>query len=289
MDRSNGLGGFLRARRGRLRPSDVGLPEGTSLRRIPGLRREELSALSGVSIDYYIRLEQGKETNPSNAVLDALARALRLEEEEHAHLYALANHAAHRTFPARRRDAPDVRPAIRLLLDNLRPCPAYALTATSDVLAGNPEAFALFAGITDWPEHRRNTIRYVFLHPAARDLFPDWDHSARRSVANLRGVLAADPPAPGLAPLVDELTARSAEFARLWNRYDVRDRRSEKKSFHHPVAGDMTLDYEVLRVGDTGVRLAVYQAPPGTPDHDALILLSMSADPAGTGRDQRRV
>ena len=141
------------------------------LRRTPGLRREEIAALAGLSIDYYIRLEQGKETNPSGPILDGLARALRLNEEEHAHLYALANHAAGRTA----RDSPPasrvVRPGVRQLLETVRPCPAYVLTRTSDLLAANPEALALFPGLADWPPERRNTIRYTFFHPAARELF----------------------------------------------------------------------------------------------------------------------
>ncbi|WP_242894601.1 helix-turn-helix domain-containing protein [Actinomadura litoris] len=281
---SSELGVFLRARRARVRPSEAGLPPGPGARRTPGLRREELAALSGVSIDYYIRLEQGKETNPSGAVLDALARALRLDEEEHAHLYALADHAARRTPPGRGAADPAVRPAVRLLLENLRPCPAYALSRTGDVLAANPEALALYAGLADWPEKRRNTVRYVFLHPAARRLLADWDRSAAGCVANLRGVAAADPDAPDLAALVDELDGRSPEFAALWRRYDVRHRRGEEKVFRHPEVGELTLQVESLRLTGTGQRVTVYQAWPGTPSHDALALLSMAA---GTGRTAR--
>ncbi|TDD86202.1 XRE family transcriptional regulator [Actinomadura darangshiensis] len=274
---SNELGDFLRARRARVLPSDAGLPAGTGLRRTPGLRREELAALSGVSIDYYIRLEQGKELNPSSSVLDALAKALRLGGDEHAHLYALANHASRRTLPARHSPDRTVRPGMRLLLENLRPCPAYLLSPISDVLAANPEALALYAGMDGWPEERRNTIRYVFLHPAARSLLADWDRSAVGCVASLRGVLADDPRSPGLSGLVDELTAGSAEFAELWPRYDVRHRRSERKAFHHPVAGDLTLGYEVLRLDTSGRRLTVYQAAPGTADHERLTRLRDAA------------
>src|SRR5580692_5068409 len=142
----NELGDFLRARRARLRPGNVGLPPGPGTRRTPGLRREETAALAGLSIDYYIRLEQGKETNPSGPILAGLARALRLDEEEQAHLYALANQAAGRTVPDRvgARARRVVRPGIRQLLQAVRPCPAYVLTRTSDVLAANPEGLALF-------------------------------------------------------------------------------------------------------------------------------------------------
>ena len=287
-----GLGEFLRARRARIRPADVGLPTGTGLRRTPGLRREELAALAGVSIDYYIRLEQGRETNPSTAVLDALASVLLLDDEERTHLHALARHPARARQAADRAAQPQpgtgveaVRPGIRQLLETLRPCPAYVLNQISDVLAANPEALTLFHGLAGWPPPRRNTARYTFLHPAARDLFADWPHSAAATAANLRAVAAASPEAPGLAELVDELTTHSPEFARLWQRYDIRRRRSEPKTFRHPQAGTITLTYEVLHLSD-GQRMSVYQAAPGSTDQDALKLLALLAAelPAGPAR-----
>jgi len=281
-----GLGQFLRARRARVRPGDVGLPAGTGLRRTPGLRREELAALAGVSIDYYIRLEQGRETNPSPAVLDALASALLLNEEERAHLHLLARHTARpgqsaRNTPRRGKPAPDtataVRPGIHQLLETIRPCPAYVLNPISDVLAANPEALALFYGLGDWPPSRRNTARYTFLHPAARELFADWQHSAATTAANLHAVAAADPGTPGLAALVNELTAHSPEFDRMWQRYDIQRRRGEPKTFQHPQVGEITLTYEVLHLGEDGQRISVYQAAPGSTDHDALKLLALLA------------
>jgi transcriptional regulator with XRE-family HTH domain len=279
---SNELGQFLRARRARLGPADVGLPPGPGLRRTPGLRREELAALAGLSIDYYIRLEQGKETNPSGPILDGLARALRLNAEEHAHLYALANHTAGRTVPRgnRTRTTRTVRPGIRQLLQTVRPYPAYVLSWTSDILAANPEALALFYGMEDWPPERRNTIRYTFLHPAAKDLFAEWDRNAAGTAAHLRSLVGADPDEPDLAALVDELTAASPDFAELWRRHDVRHRRGDRKKFRHPLVGDLTLGYEVLNLDD-GQRVTLYQAAPDTPDHDAITLLSMIA-----GRDR---
>ena len=279
---AGGLGEFLRARRARVRPADVGLPAGTGLRRTPGLRREELAALAGVSIDYYIRLEQGRETNPSPAVLDALAGALLLDDEERAHLHQLTRHlpggasgqpAVHRPGTG----AEAVRPAIRQLLQTLRPCPAYVLNKISDVLAANPEGLALFHGLADWPPPRRNTARYTFLHPAARDLFANWQHSAATTAANLRAVAAASPQAPGLEELVDELTKHSPEFARLWRRYDIRLRRGEPKTFRHPQVGSLTLSYEILHLGD-GQRMSVYQAAPASTDQDALELLALVAN-----------
>jgi hypothetical protein len=272
----NELGDFFRARRARLRPGDVGLPPGPGTRRTPGLRREEVAALAGLSIDYYIRLEQGKESNPGGPILDGLARALQLNGEEHAHLYALANHTAGRTARGSPRASRVVRPGVRQLLETVRPCPAYVLTRTSDLLAANPEGLTLFSGLADWPAGRRNTIRYTFFHPAARELFADWDHAAETTAAHLRSLTAGTPGDPDVSALIAELLDGSPEFARLWQRHDVRQRRGEAKPFRHPQAGEFTLTYEVLHLAD-GQRMTVYQAEPGSRDHDALTLLSMIA------------
>ena len=231
---------------------------------------------AAVSIDYYIRLEQGKESNPSGPILDGLARALRLNEEEHTHLYALANHAAGRTAPAVSRVSRAVRPGVRQLLETVRPCPAYVLTRTMDLLAANPEALILFAGLTDWPAERRNTIRYTFFHPAARELFADWEHAAETTAAHLRSLEASYPDDPAVPALIAELLSGSADFARLWRRHDVRQRQGEAKPFRHPRVGEFALSYEVLNLAD-GQRMTVYQAKPGTRDHDAMTLLSMIA------------
>ena len=253
------------------------MPVGVGLRRTQGLRREELAALAGVSVDYYIRLEQGKETNPSSAVLGALAGALQLDDDGRAHLFALADHAARRR-PVRKQPVPAVTASMRLLLENLRPCPAFVLSRTSDVLAANPEGLALFHGITDWPAERRNTIRYLFRHPGAQALVADWRSAAAGAVADLRTVLATDPEAPDVAALVEELSAASPEFASLWQRHDVRHKTGAQKVFHHPTVGTISVTWEVLRSGDGGTRITVHQAAPGTPDHDALSLLALATD-----------
>lgn len=276
MPSNNLLGEFLRARRARVHPSDVGLPPGDRGRRTPGLRREELAALAGVSIDYLTRLEQGKETNPGPSVLDALARWLLLDPEERDHFYKLSHLAAQRAAGAQAPGVAAMRPGVRQILDIVRPYPAYVLNRVSDILAANPEAITLFAGIGDWPEQRRNTTRYHFVHPAARDLFVDWPAAAASAVANLRTIVARDPQAPDLATLVDELSAESAEFAHLWQRYDVRRRRGQKMTFRHPQVGELTLSFEVLNIDDTQ-RMTIYLAPPGTVDHDALMSLSITA------------
>lgn len=276
------LGAFLRARRGRVQPEAVGLPHGLGIRRTPGLRREELAALAGVSIDYLTRLEQGKETNPGTAVLDALAGALLLDPDAHAHLYTLANEAAQRTPPR----GPDVgssggtalRPSVEQLLDRLRPSPVYVLDQISNIRDANPEAVALFAGIDDWPRARWNTIRYLFQHPAAHELFVDWQDVANDALAHLRSRLA-NPAADSTAAsaLIEELSSSTQEFQRLWKRYDVRPRRSRPKNFHHPAVGSLTLNQEILYLSDDGLRMNIYQARPGSTDANALTLLSVHA------------
>jgi transcriptional regulator with XRE-family HTH domain len=277
---ANQLGEYLRARRARLTPADVGLPSGFGTRRTPGLRREELAAVAGLSIDYYIRLEQGKETNPSGPILDGLARALQLNDEEQSHLYALANQVAGRS-PRSPETSSAVRPGIRQLLETLRPYPAYVLTRTSDILAINPEGLALFHGLAEWPAQRRNTIRYFYLHPDARELFANWDDAAAQTAAHLRALEADYPGDRALRALIAELRAGSPEFARLWQQHDVRHRRGERKPFRHPRVGEFTLTTEVLYL-EGGQRMTIYQAKPGTRDHDAMTLLSMVADTTRT-------
>ncbi len=269
------LGDFLRARRARISPTEAGLTTGTGQRRTPGLRREELATLAGVSVDYYIRLEQGKERHPRGAVVAALATALRLNDEEHAHLYTLAREADRGT-PVPSVQNREVRPSIRQLVATVRPCPAYVLTRTSDLLAANPEVLELFSGIADWPPERRNTVRYTFCHPAARELYGDWEDRAATTAANLQTIVAAHPQAPDVVALVAELRETSPDFARLWRQHDVRRRRGERKPFHHPHAGVITLDFDVLYIEDEQ-RIGIYQAVPGTPDHDAMVELTRLA------------
>lgn len=276
MTERNALGEFLRSRRGRLNPAQVGLPAGTGRRQTPGLRREELAALAGVSIDYYRRLEQGRDTNPGPGVLDALATALRLSEDERQHLHRLARHAARPRAVRKREPGGDrtVRPGLLQLLSAVRPVPAYVLDPTSTVLAANAEGVQLLAGIDAWPPAERNFIRYVFTHPAARQVFVSWRSMAEDCVAHLRTVQAADPDSPELAALVAELAAASADFAELWRHYDVRVKRGSRRAFHHPAVGRFELTSEILTAVD-GQRFVVFQPEPGSADHDAITLLSM--------------
>ncbi|WP_210588574.1 helix-turn-helix transcriptional regulator [Streptomyces sp. GESEQ-35] len=277
------LGQFLRARRTQTRPDQVGLTVGTGLRRTPGLRREELATLAGMSIDYYVRLERGKETRPSPSVLDALARALHLDDAEHQHLRELAARAARYAPEPPPPPSRTVGPHLRLLLETMRPNPAYVISRSMELLAWNPGGLALYAGLADWPATQRNLARYLFLHPTARTLFPDWEYQVRGCVARLRAQAGIDPDAPDLTSLVGELLLKSPDFAKLWERYDVVGRKKPQKTFHHPQVGVLTLTGQSMHLEDTpGQRLGVYTAEPGTPDHDAMLLLDLTApQPAG--------
>ena len=273
------LGRYLRARRTQTSPAHVGLTVGAGIRRTPGLRREELATLSGISIDYYVRLERGKETRPSPAVLDALARALHMDDQEHQHLRELAARAARYAPEPPPAPSRTVRPHLKLLLASLRPNPALVISRSTDVLAWNPGGLALYAGLEEWPAKQRNLARYLFLHPAARELFGDnWDRQITGCVARLRAIAGTAPDAPDLTNLVGELLLKSPDFAGLWERYEVTGRKPVQKTFHHPQVGTLTLTSQSLHIeGTPGQRISVYTAEPGSPDHDALLLLDMTA------------
>jgi transcriptional regulator with XRE-family HTH domain len=267
------LGEFLRSRRGRVRPGDVGLPAGIGRRQTPGLRREELAALAGVSVDYYTRLEQGRDANPGAEVLHALASALRLTDDERAHLHELARHASGRSAAARLgTGAP--RPGLLHLLDAVRPTPAFVLDQVSNVLAVNPEGARLMPGV----HARCNLIRYVFTDPAAREVFVSWREMAQDCVAHLRTVAAADPDSPALADLVAGLSADSAEFAALWRHYDVRVKSGARRTFRRPGSGCFDLVSEIVTAAD-GQRLAVFRPAPD----DAQVLGERGPDVVGAG------
>jgi transcriptional regulator with XRE-family HTH domain len=282
------LGRFLHARRTQTSPGQVGLTVGTGLRRTPGLRREEVATLAGISIDYYVRLERGKETRPSPSVLDALARALQLDEREHQHLRELATRAARYAPEPPPPPSRVVRPHLKLLLETMRPNPAYIISRSMDFLASNPGGIALYAGLDDWPVKQRNLARYLFLHPAAHGLFPDWDNQVRNCVARLRAQAGTAPDAPDLTSVVGELLLKSPDFATLWERYEVTGRKYARKSFNHPHVGTLTLSPQSMELeGTPGQRLGVYVAEPGTPDHDALLLLDMTASRPAAGPSTR--
>ncbi|MFF7277943.1 helix-turn-helix domain-containing protein [Streptomyces griseorubiginosus] len=260
MATDNVLGEFIKARRGHVTPE----PENRSTggrRRVPGLRRDELARLAGISEPYLTRLEQGVDRHPSPQVLRALTRALELDEDTAAHLYALA--APDPVRPSRR----EVDPAVHQLLDTWAGNPAYVRDRHFDVLAANKRARALAAMY----EPGRNLVREVFLGPEARRLFPDWAEIAARTAAALRA--EADPHDPETARLVAELSA-DEDFRRLWARHDVRPARDELKRFAHPEVGDLALRRQALTVGGAEHQvIIVYQATPGSPSEAALARL----------------
>jgi transcriptional regulator with XRE-family HTH domain len=267
----NRIGEFLRARRERVRPDDVGLPD-LGRRRVPGLRREELATLAGVSADYYVRLEQGRERHPSEQVLDALARALRLDDDATAHLHELARPAPRRRRAAGRPER--IRPELMRLMEAWSHTPAFVIGRRMDVLAANSLAAALHGGFTKG----HNLVRLVFLDPAAREVYPDWEEVARDTVAVLRASVGPDLDDPQLTELVGELSLKSEEFRRLWARHDVREKTHGVKRYTHPLVGELTLQYESFALpASPGQLLVVYHAEPGSPSEQALALLSSVA------------
>ncbi|MEE1942879.1 helix-turn-helix transcriptional regulator [Streptomyces sp. TRM 70361] len=277
-DTENPLGQFLRARRALVRPEDLGLPPGDR-RRVAGLRREEVAMLAGVSTDYYVRLEQGRERSPSAQVVDALARVLCLEEDATAHLHRLAHPSPGRCRrpAARRRER--VGPQLLRLMAGWHRTPAVILGPRLEVLAHNALGRALFDGHT----HSGDLVRLVFLDPDAREFYPDWEQVAENTVAALRASAGTEVSDPRLIELVGELSLRSETFRRLWARHDIRRKTHETKRFRHPLVGELTLDYESLTVNSApGQQLVVYHAEPGSPSEQALDLLGSLA---ATGAD----
>jgi transcriptional regulator with XRE-family HTH domain len=277
MDARNEIREFLTSRRARLKAADVGLPD-YGPRRVPGLRREEVAVLAGVSVPYYTRLERGDVAGVSDSVLDALARALQLDDAERAHLFDLARAVQPLAPPPRRRSARNrVRPSVQQILDAITGVPAILTNDRQDLLAANALARELFADVFDGQE-RPNSARFIFLDPRARELYPEWDAVARDVVGALRSAAGRSPDDRALTDLVGELSTRSDEFRRYWARHDVRFHASGVKRLHHREVGDMELRYEGLGVVfDTGLTIYAYTADPGTRSAEALALLGSLA------------
>ncbi|MDI5963799.1 helix-turn-helix transcriptional regulator [Streptomyces sp. SL13] len=269
MDRTE-LADFLRRCRARLTPADVGLSQGAR-RRTPGLRREEVAQLAGMSTDHYTRLEQARGSRPSRQMLAAVARALRLTGDERDHLFHLAGEEP----PRDRLITEHVRPGLLLVLDRLTDTPAQVVSDRGDILARNAMAKALHGDVSARPEAERNIVWRYFTNPAVRELFPaeDRDRAARLAVADLRATFAGRPDDVRLADLVRRLRARSAEFAALWDAHHVAVRRADTKRFLHPVVGLLELDCEVLLNPEHDQRLVVYTARPGSRSYERLELL----------------
>ncbi|MER5642500.1 helix-turn-helix transcriptional regulator [Kitasatospora sp. NPDC002227] len=264
----NDLGGFLQSRRARIRPEEVGLPA-HGRRRVPGLRREEVAQLAGVSVDYYVRLEQGRGQNVSEAVLTAIARVLRLDGTEQAHLRDLVR-PARRRAPAGRAA---VRPGLQRLLDAMTTTPAFVLGRRMDVLAWNALADAI-AGFSARSPAELNQARQVFLDPTAPTCYPDWAAVAAETVAYLRLDAGRHPDDPALATLVGELSLHSADFRRLWADHLVKEKTYGIKRLVHPLAGELEFGYETLALpGDPDQLLVAYTVTPGSPTAERLALL----------------
>lgn len=265
------VGAFLKARRAELSPGQAGLPDDGTARRVPGLRRDEVARLASISTDYYTRIEQGR-LQASATVLGSLVRALRLNEAQQAYLYELAG-----KVPApRKRSAPQrVRPSVQRMLDAFGHYPALVLGRYNDILAWNAAGAALYQDFGRLPAAERNYTRLLFLDPASRTLFVDWEEAGRLSAARLRMETASNPNDPRLAALVGELSVRSPEFRDWWNGRIVSAASYGPKRYNHPLVGPLTLDCDTwVSPDDPDVTFLLVTAQPGSPEDSALRILS---------------
>jgi len=266
---------FLTSRRERISPAQAGLPAYRGNRRVKGLRREEVALLAGVSIDYYVRMERGNLTGASDSVLDGVANALQLDEAERAHLFDLAR-ASQQSSPRQRRTRTSgVTDGIQQILDAMSDAPAWVRNARHDMLAANRLARALYAPVLADPRRPANNARFVYLDPAAREFFADWDRAADDIAAMLRSEAGSNPHDKQLIELIGELSTRSEEFRTRWAAHNVRFHRTGRKRLHHPVVGTLDLDFEAMEFpSHPGLTLLVYTAAAATPAADNLQLLA---------------
>ena len=278
MDNRSDIREFLTSRRDRLTPQDAGLPDFGGRRRVKGLRREEVALLAGMSTEYYVRLERGDGTGVSEAILDGISRALRLDEAEHAHLYALVRAANQGAEPARRRGLSrpqQVRPNVQQLIDAMVDVPVFVQNGRLDAVATNRLGAALFSEMFVMPQRPMNAARFTFLDPRAKTFYRDWAGNARQIVALLRAEAGRSPYDRILTDLVGELATRSDLFRTLWASQDVRMHRTGSKNLHHPVVGDLDLTFEAMDLtSEPGLQLLAFSAAPGSPSHDGLQLLA---------------
>ena len=279
---------FLTTRRARTTPEQAGLPHYGGRRRVPGLRREEVALLAGISIEYYARLERGDARGMSPEVLDGVARALRLDDVERGHLEDLvrtANNTRSKRSPRRRPTRTQIRPAVLRLLDAMTGAAAFVRNGRLDIFAANQLGRALYSpvlGDTEQP----NLARFVFLDRRAPEFYRDWDGIAHAAVGSLRAEAGRDPYDRDLSDLVGELSTRSQEFRERWAAHDVQYYRNGLQPFHHPVVGDLDLEYDALEIAaDPGLTIVAYTAQPDSPSQQALDLLaSRSSTPVRTDR-----
>jgi transcriptional regulator with XRE-family HTH domain len=266
---------FLASRRARLTPEQAGLAVPRGHRRVAGLRRGEVADLAGVSVEYYSRLERGNLRGVSEEVLDALARALRMDEAERGHLLDLARTAGPAPRTRRRTGRPQVSEHLQHLLDATTGAPAFVRNGRLDILAANALARALYSLVFDGQAEPVNLARFCFLDPGAESLYPDWDEAADTTVALLRTEAGRDPQNRTLTALVGELSTRSHDFATRWARHDVRLHNTGRKRFSHPVVGELVLAFDAMELpAERGLTLTAYSAEPGTPAEEKLRLLA---------------
>ncbi|MGY4929359.1 helix-turn-helix transcriptional regulator [Streptomyces sp. 900105755] len=277
---------FLKTRRSRLAPEDIGLAADGRRRRVAGLRREEIAKAAGISVDYYTRMEQGRVTGASPEILNALASALRLTEEETEHMHRIAGSNSRRRRAAVQEEAQVVRPVLKSMLDSLDGTPAVVMGRGMMVLAWNRAAAALLGDFASMAPEDRNIAKLTFLVPGSRALYANWGVCARENVAYLRLEAGRYPGDPVLTSVVGDLAVRSAEFRTLWAEHPVQDKTSGTKEFHHPIVGDLELSYETLRAADDPRQaLVVYTPQAGTASADSLrLLLDWTADAPATAR-----
>ena len=279
---------FLTTRRARVSPEQAGLPV-AGQRRVPGLRRSEVAALAGMSVEYYAKLERGTLAGVSTGVLDAIARALHLDDAERTHLMHLAHEAdgSNKVLRRRRPQQHTVRPSLRWTLDAIINAPAIVGNDRLDFLAANHLGRAMYADLFHDPTRPPNFARFTFLDAAAHRFFPDWDLAADMAVANLRTAAGKDPHDKALHDLVGELSTRSEEFRRRWGAHDVRTHGSGVKHFHHHVVGDLTLAYESFDLrAEPGLTMTIYAAEPDSPTAHALALLASWAASTSAAADE---
>jgi transcriptional regulator with XRE-family HTH domain len=274
MDTKSEIRDFLTSRRARIKPDEVGLTT-YGPRRVPGLRREEVATLAGVSVDYYNRMERGNLAGASESVLDALARALRLDEAERAHLFDLARAAGPSARPRRRSTKQNVRPSVQWMLDSMTGSAAIAENGRLDALATNRLGRAFHSQLFDGSGRPVNFARFVFLDPRAEEFFADWERAAKDCAALLRSEAGRNPYDRGLSDLVGELSTQSEEFRGHWAAHNVRLHNKGEKRFNHPVVGELELSYNRIELpADPGLMIVAYTAEPGSKSAEAFGLLA---------------
>lgn len=277
MDIHDDLSEFLSSRRAKLTPAEAGLPDFGGRRRVPGLRREEVALLAGMSAEYYKRLERGNASGVSEAVIDGVSRALQLDEAEHAHLYDLIRTANAGAHPQRRKPTrkTQLTAGMQQTIDAMTTVPVFIQNGRLDFVSANRLGRALFSEMLDDTRPPANAARFVFLDPRAQTFYQDWEDNTRQMVAILRAEAGRSAYDRKLSDLIGELSTRSDLFRKLWGAHDVKEHRTGLKSLHHPVVGDLDLTFQSMDLtSDRGLQMLIFSAEPGSPSYERLQLLA---------------